>query len=273
VDSISASNTVSGGPIDAMVYSLSDPAVRIHQLRVDGVSAVAQNKVDIVRQAYIGTDFDRLSGIAIQRRLQDAYRDLGFLDITIDTAAHSAPTIEPKQIFVDVSTAAHEGSQYHIVRIDYPASTIVSPATFENGAALKPGDPAAQYLIGQITQRIDHEFHRRGYLDEETQLAEKKDTTAHTVAYSYTVEPGDLYHFKGITLPGATEEQQKAFDRAWALKPGAPLDRDYVMLFFQKIGDLATFHGYTAKPAFAPNRNDHTVQITAPVLKADSSGH
>jgi outer membrane protein assembly factor BamA len=266
VDSIAASDRING-PVNVMVFSISEPAVQIRELRVDAVSAISQAKIAEVCRSYAATDYDRFSDSSIRRRLEDAFGDLGFLDIVIDQTTHSAPVVEPSRILVDVSTTAHEGAQYRIASIDWPVSNIVPIAIFQKSAVLKPGEPAARVLLLQTTQKIGSEFERRGYFDEKTSVADRKDATAHIISYSFSVEPGVPYHLKNINFPNLTEQQQKDFDKNWKLSPGSQFDGDYAAIFFQQIGSIPSFRGYSAKYKLIADRSDHTVQLTASLAK------
>ena len=125
----------------AVVYSITDPVVQIHQVRVDSVSTVAAPKISAMLQSFAATEYDRHSAAAIQQRLQETYLDLAFLDVTIDPPVRSQPTVTPNAILVDYTTAAHEGAQYHISKFDWPASPIVPRPDFERDIPLRAGDP------------------------------------------------------------------------------------------------------------------------------------
>ncbi len=135
------------------------------------------------------------------------------------------------------------------------------PGDSAKAAQLKPGEPASRILVLSTTARVDREFKRRGYLDARVSVAENKDPAAHTIGYAYAAEPGSLYHFKGVTTSSFSPQQQKDFDRAWKLQPGAAYDRDYIGGFFAR-NNLASLQGYKVKTAEQTDPSEHLVQVT-----------
>jgi outer membrane protein assembly factor BamA len=260
VDSINAGT-------NAVAFSITNPPVQLRTVHVDNVSPAAQPKVAEIQQAFAGNDYERGSEAAVQQRLADSYRDLAFLDVAIDPPTRSAAVIEPTRIVVDISTAAHEGTQYHVSKLDYPVSPIVAPADFEKVASLKPGDLAARVMMLSTGAHFANLFKRRGYIDAKVSIAQNKDSAAHTVAYAFTAIPGEQYHLKSVHTLNLSDQQQKDFDANWKLTPGSPYDEEYVASFIRKNTAIRSFQGYSATYKQAAYPDTHDVDLTITFVK------
>ena len=72
---------------------------------------------------------------------------------------------------------------------------------------------AARILVLSTTARVEHEFAHHGYLDVHVSVTNRKDSSNRTVEYSFTAEPGEIYHLKTVSTPDFTERQQRDFER------------------------------------------------------------
>jgi outer membrane protein insertion porin family len=266
VDSIGHSDQP-GGPITAIAFSISNPPVEVRSLHVENVSPIAQAKVDEIAKAFAGNPYERGSEDAVRSRLEDAYKDLAFLDIAIDPPTRSASSIEPTRIAVDLATAAHEGAQYRLVKLVLPVTPIVSADELAKAAALKPGDLATRIGLLATASHIDRQFTRRGYMDAKFSANTQKDPATHTVIYTLAVVPGEQYRIKSVKALNLNPEQQKDFESAWKLTPGSPYDEDYVASFLHKNTALKSLAGYSASYKQIGDPATHLVELTLTFVK------
>jgi len=253
-----------------MVFSITNPAVQVRSLQVEGVSPIAQAKVAEVQKAIAGSDYEHGSEDAARKRLEDAYKDLAFLDVAIDPPARSAPAVTPGKILVDLTTGAHEGAQYHLARLELPVTSIVPAADLEKAATLKPGDLATRIELLATASRVDRQFTRHGYMDAKFSATTTKDTSAHTVVYTLSVVPGEQFHQASVKALNLTPEQQRDFDSAWKLRPGDPYDEDYVATFLKQNRNLKSLTGYSATYKQAAHLDTHEVDLTLTFVKGGS---
>jgi outer membrane protein insertion porin family len=266
VDSIGHSDQP-GGPITAIAFSISNPPVEVRSLHVENVSPAAQAKVDEIAKAFAGNPYERGSEDAVRNRLEDAYKDLAFLDIAIDPPTRSTPIVEPARIAVDLATSAQEGAQYRLAKLVLPATSIVPAAELEKSAALKPGDLATRIGLLATASHIDRQFTRRGYLDAKFSATTEKDAATHTVIYTLAVIPGEQYRLKSVKALNLNPQQQKDFESAWKLTPGSPYDEDYVASFLHKNTALKSLEGYSASYKQIGDPATHQVELTLTFVK------
>ena len=257
----------------AVSFSISNPPVQVQSLHVEDVSPLAAPKVAEVQKAISMSDFEVGSEDAARKRLEDAYKDLAFLDVAIDQPTHTAPIVTPDKILVDLTTTAHEGTQYHLAKLELPATSIVPMADLEKAATLKPGDLATRIELLSTAARVDRQFTRHGYMDAKFSATTTKDTAAHTVVYTLNVIPGEQFHLASVKAVNLTPEQQKDFDSAFKLHPGDPYDEDYVATFLKQNRNLKSFTGYSATYKQAAHVDTHGVDLTMTFVKGGSLTH
>jgi outer membrane protein insertion porin family len=256
-----------------MVFSITNPPVQVGVLHVENVSPSAQAKVAEIQSAIAHSDYELGSEEAARQRLEDAYKDLAYLDIAIDPPTRSAPTITPDKILVDLATTAHEGSQYHLAKLELPVTSIVPLADLQKAATLKPGDLATRIGLLSTASHVDREFTRHGYMDAKFSSTTTKDTSAHTVVYTLSVVPGEQFHLASVKALNLTPEQQKDFDSAWKLRPGDPYDEDYVATFLKRNTSLKSLAGYSATYKQAAHLDTHAVDLTLTFVKGGTLTH
>jgi outer membrane protein assembly factor BamA len=253
-----------------MVFSITNPPVQVRALKVESVSPTARPKIDEVQKAIANSDYEFGSEDAARKRLEDAYKDLAFLDVAIDPPSLSAPIVTPEKILVDLTTAAHEGSQYHLARLELPVTSIVPAADLEKAATLKPGDLATRIGLLSTAAHVDRQFTRHGYMDAKFSTTTVKDTTAHTVVLTLNVIPGEQFHLASVKTLNLTPEQQKDFDSAFKLHPNDPYDEDYVSSFLKQNRNLKSLTGYSATYTQAAHVDTHAVDLTLTFIKGGS---
>jgi outer membrane protein insertion porin family len=256
-----------------MVFSITNPPVQIGAVHVENVSPAAQAKVAEVQKAIAASDYELGSEDAARQRLEDAYKDLAFLDIAIDPPTRSAPTITPNKILVDLVTSAHEGEQYHLAKLVLPATSIVPAADLQKAATLKPGDLATRIGLLATAAHVDRQFTRHGYMDAKFSSTTTKDTAAHTVVFALSVIPGEQFHLGTVQTLNLSPEQQKEFDSAWKMRPGDPYDEDYVATFLKQNNALKSFIGYSATYKQAAHLDTHAVDLTITFVKGGTLTH
>jgi outer membrane protein assembly factor BamA len=224
VTSVNAGITAS-----TVAFSITNPPVQIHAVHVDNVSPAAQPKIAEIQQAFVGNDYETGSEDAVRTRLLNAFHDLAFLDAEVAPPVASAPDLQPGHILVDLSTSATEGGQYRLAKLNLPQTDIVPQADLLRAADLKPGDLATRIGLLATTSHIDRQFTRHGYMNAKITPAEVKDASTHTVVYTLSVDPGQLFHLGILRVLNLNDQQLADFKANWTLANGAVYDENYVM--------------------------------------------
>ena len=226
----SASRT--GGPLDHLAFNIDSPAVVIHSLTLVDASPAMQPKVARVIKDVTGHQWDKLSTyLDIESRVGDVYRNEGYLDIAVARQDHSAPTLTASSIDLDLTATITEGEQYHVSQLTWPGSEIFSAADFNKKATLKKGDPDSPAALRETLHNLTTAYSAKGYIDAAPAAPPVIDRTAHLVAYTVSVVPGDQYHVKSIQFSGFSDAQMKDITADWRMKAGDIYDATYANHF------------------------------------------
>jgi len=270
VTSISASARV-GEAASRTDFSISDPIVRVGEVRIDQVSGAAAAKVAEIKKRFVGEEYDvDRTGPALVNNLRDAYLDLGFLDIAAEPPLHGAPQVSASAITVDLSESVREGNVYHVSQMVWPDSSIVPKAALSEAAALKPGAVASRIELLNSVAKAEGRFAAAGYIDAKISVEPAKDETRQEVAYTFSVTPGEQYTLGSVKTLDLTADQQAEFDKYDKLVPGQPYNEDAVRALIQKLMTLRAFQGYAPHFQRLGNPKAHVVTVTLSFVRPGS---
>jgi outer membrane protein assembly factor BamA len=251
-----------GGPVDTIDFSIESPWVLIHTLTLAHASPALQPKLQRVITDEMGQQWDQNAALPdIASRLGDVYRNEGYLDIAVTKLDRSAPVINAHSIDVDLTATLSEGQQYHVSRLTWPGSEIMSSADFIKQSPLKPGDPASPTVLRTALHILSTAYSTKGYIEADVAAPPQIDRTQHLVAYTVSVQPGPQYRFKSIRWIGVPDVQRQDLDFAWREKPGDIFDATYPTRFMVQTAQ-PLMRGYKVSVLQRTNPADHTVDLT-----------
>jgi outer membrane protein assembly factor BamA len=129
------------GPLDRIIFAIDSPPVLIHSLTLANASPGMRPKLDRIIHDVVGQQWDKDASFDnISSRVGDIYHDEGYLDIALANQEHSAPATTAKDIELDLTATLSEGAQYHVTRLDWAGSDLLSVADFKRQATIKVGD-------------------------------------------------------------------------------------------------------------------------------------
>jgi hypothetical protein len=267
--SVSSVNSASlGGKVGGTLFAIDDPLVEVGEVRIDQVSSGAAASIADVKKRFVGQDYDAYnSGPSLRQNVQNAYLDLGYLDIAVDPPVRGIPDAGQSAIRVSLSTTAHEGSTYHVSKMEWPESQIVSRATFVEASQLKSGDLASRMALMRTEAAETARFQSVGYLDAKVSSRGQKDEGRHEIAYSFEAVPGEQYKVASVKTPGLSAEQQAEFDKVWKLAPGQFYNAEPIGAALQKLASNKAFQGFVARPELQKNPQTHMVVVTISFVK------
>lgn len=214
-----------------LVFSIASPPVRIHALRIEGVSAAMQPKIDHVVHEMTGQLWDKESIKDIFVRVGDDYRNEGYRDVTLLKQEHSAPAISADGIDLDMTATISEGAQYHVSQFDWAGSEVLSPTGFKKVITLKVGSLDSAYSLQESLELIARAYRAKGYTLAKASAPPVVDSATHQVSYTASVVPGPLHHFSSVHFIGISDELAKQLNAAWQMKPGDIYDDSYASRF------------------------------------------
>src|SRR5580698_1470563 len=253
--SVAASNT---HPHPTWEFRLDDPSVRIASATLSGTPAPLSPAMQRVIQHLSGSQYnDRV----VADQLLFPLRDAGYLDAQL---TNISTTVEPATsgYAVRYTATVVPGDIFHVSTIAWQPTTIYAQDAFTHEAKLHNGEIASQKSLLETENAILNEYLHLGYLDAFVDAHPQEDAAAHTVTYSLSVIPGEIYHLKSVTPLNLSTAAQKDFDFGWLLKPGAAYDPLYTANFLTNNTALRNLAGYTASFQAAADSQTHLVELT-----------
>jgi outer membrane protein assembly factor BamA len=249
------------GSIAANTLLISSPQIVLGEIHLQGVSPALAPKLVEVQRALSGQDLDLYeTSKAIRDNIADLSQDAGYLDIATDPPVFTVPRKDGNRFVVDASTTVREGEIYRVAEIDIQAAAPLSHAEQEKTTEIKVGDPASPMALRIGKGLLQRAYTDQGFLDAVVKPSANKNSTAHTVAYSFAITVGEVYHLAGVDSSALPASQQSAFAHDPKLKAGVLADREVQQEIFRTLKDQQALK--TTRMAEQRDRAHHTVTFT-----------
>jgi len=247
----------------ALSFLIESPEVRVHSITFASASPAMQAKLEQISKDLADQPFDQYTtDSSISTRVNDLYRDEGYLDAAIQNLARSTPNITPEAINLDLTATLHEGEPYRISSLNWSGSDVMSTADFSKETKLHTEDVASRRALKQSLAVLARAYYAKGYQDAKVQAPATMDSATHHVAYTIRVVPGPQYRLKSINTVGLNDQQRKDFNSAWKMNPGDFYDVTYLTSFLLKNITIQSLRGYSANYKAASDPDTHLVDLT-----------
>jgi outer membrane protein assembly factor BamA len=263
-----AHSTQPGATPSSIAFAIESPPVRVQTLTLVHASPTLQPQLDKVIKAQTGQPFEQdTTRQAIASELTTAYRNEGYLDMTVVSVKQAPPQVTPTGVGLDITATVNEGAPYRLFQITWPGSDVISTADFNKQVKMKPEDLASEAALNQSLSIISSAYFAKGFQDAKVQAPPIFNHINHHVSYAITVVPGPQYHVHAIKTLGLSDEQQKQFSSAWGMNPGDIYDATYLTTFLVKNTSLTKLAGYSATYQALSDPNSHLVDLTITFAK------
>jgi outer membrane protein assembly factor BamA len=260
-----------GATPTSIAFAIESPPVRIQTLALVHASPAMQPQLDKVIKAQTGQPFEQdLTRQAVSSDLTTAYRNEGYLDMTVVSVKQAPPQVTPTGVGVIITATVNEGAPYRLFSLTWPGSEIISTADFNKQVKMKPEDLASQASLDQSLSIISRAYFAKGFQDAKVQAPPTFNHISHHVSYTITVVPGPQYRIHTVKTPGLSDEQQKQFNSAWSMNPGDPYDATYLTTFLAKNTSLTKLAGYSATYKALSDPDSHLVDLTITFAKTET---
>ena len=221
VDATVTSRPIAGGRLD---YTITSPKIVVGDIKLTNVDYASDPLLKNVRAGISGSEFlDGISNKQVQLNTAAALQEIGYLDEEVGPVTLAEPVSGKDQIVVDMIGTAEPGALYKVTTVTFPRPEgTITAKDFESEHAVKPGGRPSPSLVRNTTFGVENAYQRHGFLDAKASVAQQKDNTAHTLALTYSVVPGEVYHFRSLVFGGTmTAQQQSLLTQNWKLPKGA----------------------------------------------------
>ena len=156
-----------------MVFPITNPPVQVGALHVDGVSPAAQAKVaEVQKRDRPCPTTSSAPKTPPAKRLEDAYKDLAFLDVAIDPGPlirKPSPSRPTRSSSISTRPPFHEGdAQYHLAKLEL-AGNFHRPVQARSRESRHHSSPATSPPASTCSQpgvrSRRRQFTRHGYMD------------------------------------------------------------------------------------------------------------
>jgi outer membrane protein assembly factor BamA len=258
-----------GGSIDAVALSLTSPEVLVGETRFDGAIPSLQPQLTTFSRKLAGQDFDRLTMVETVRQTSaEIFEDAGYLDISNDPPVFSSPRKDLDHYVVDAEVTFHPGELYRISSIDLQPAAPMSTADLSKALNVKVGDVASAVALRLAENYLAQPYTQRAYLTAKAHADVRKDPSTHTVACTFTVDPGEQFRLASVDTTALPHAAQSQFAKLWHPTPGTLMDRSLQMVLADAVHQLPPPLHVTAQHEL--NAANHTDTV---VLRAHEAPH
>ena len=229
-------------PVPLFAFRVSEPTVLLDTVTLDGVAPSLAAAEDKQVRAIKHKPYNEGADTLLDATLLRPYLDAGYIDARIDDLQRT-PSPEANLVHVAVTGKVVSGDAYTVSSITWPGSQFYSVDDFAKTVKLRPGDVASDTLLRASYQPVLNAYLRRGYVDVSIDTHPQKDAAAHTVAYTLSVLPGNVYKVGSLTVVGLSPEARQQFDALWKQQVGD---------IYDEVGAFAFLGHEATKPWLQP---------------------
>jgi outer membrane protein assembly factor BamA len=257
-------------PLRVISFRIEQPSIRLNTVHLSILEPIAAHTAltpgfqQGASTASRNPFNEGLSGLTLQDSLLSSARSAGYIQATLDnlqcTVAPS-PT-DPQTLLATCSARIVTGDSYKVSSLTFSPTPLYSAADFARDAKLHTGDLASDAALRDTEAPISNAYLLQGYIHAYITSNPVIDPTAHTVAYTLRVVPGEVYRLETLTVTGLSPSAQKAFDTAWTMKAGDPYSEMAVNIFIRKNIAQPAFQPYSLGYSASFDPDTHLVDLT-----------
>ncbi len=231
-----------GGPITAVVFSVSAVALPIREIHFPGASAIAEDKLQKNAKALLGQDYTATEvDTFVSKTLLPLYGELGYLRAHFDaaqpqllTANASAPSQD-----ISVNVPVEEGVSYAWKGDEWADNRVFSADALNKLLGMHAEGVANMQKFDDGMQAVRDAYLKQGYLRIAISPQRNLDDATRHVTYQFSVNEGPQFHVGAVTVTGLPENLTRRLLTAWKLHPGDVYDGTYLPQFMkQALPDL-----------------------------------
>ncbi len=248
-------------PERSLEFRISAPAIRVANVKLGGVQPDLVPLIQKSVNAAAKAPYDEgLAGITTADRILTPLLDAGYAQATLSDIS-LVPSFTGNAASVVLSATLTPGDIYHVSKIDFAGTPLLSAGSFAASERLHPGDLASRALLLETLAPLDLVYRKQGYMDVIIDVRPTADLATHQVAYTVSVKPGEQYRVKEVTAKNLDPAARADFDRGYLMKTGELYNPDYLAHFLKNNTALLKLAGYSASWKAYADPNTHTVDV------------
>ena len=210
------------GTMIATRFHIDSPPVVVSSLTVNGVGDAWAAAIEPIEKAAVGEDLAKASPDSLVAAIREVYRRRGYLDAAIAGPTWGMPKVADGKIVAPLTaTIVRVGQPYTVAAVQFAGDAMTSAHAFAAQAKIHAGDVADSDAVAATADLLKAPWKAKGYEGVDVNTGEVVNRAQHTVAYTFTVDPGMVFRMGTLTLIGLNKGQEKQVLRYWQLPKGA----------------------------------------------------
>jgi outer membrane protein assembly factor BamA len=251
------------GPIDAFVFKVTGPTIRIRNVAFTGAAPPELPLLQAAAKSLQGQEYLRsMLQIQAEKNLLPIYLARGYLKAAFaDTQAKVAQE-NPQETIVDVEFPVDPGRQYKLTQIQWSGNTVFPAEKLQPLIRLQIAQYANAVQLGDDLEAVQKLYGTRGYLAAHIRSNPQTDDTQSTVGYQLQVHEGDVYHMGELEIQGLDARTTARLVEGWKLRGGDVYDASYPQQFLNDTNRVIPLVSWKISVHNSLNEKDKTVDVT-----------
>jgi outer membrane protein assembly factor BamA len=254
----------SDGPIDAIVYSIKGPDIRIRNTDFTGASPAELSTLEVGAKRLEGTAYLRsLLRVQEDRVFVPIYLERGYLKSSFGDAQAKVIGDSSNPTLVDVTIPVVPGLEYKVDTADFSGQTAFPVEKLRPLIHLQSGQPANAVQLQDDILAIKKLYGTKGYMEVAIDPVPQMDDTRSTVKYQIEIREGGVFKMGELIIEGLDTQTTARLVEDWRLRGGDPYDSSYPSRFLEDTAqDLKGMGGWNTTIHESVDNKDKVVDIT-----------
>jgi len=250
-------------PIDAFVYSVSGPAIRVRQIDFTGASASEASDLQRVAAKLQNENYSRSAlHIQAEKDLLPVYLERGFLKASFSDPVPRIAQETTEEVGVEVSFEVKPGSQYKCAKVEFSGRNIFPSDQLHNLIRQPIGEPANDLRLHEDMEAVQKLYGTRGYMEAVARPVATFDEANATVSYEVEIAEGERYKMGDLEIRGLDSHTSARLAEAWEIHGGEPYDSSYLPKFLDATTQMLPGGRWNVIPHVTLDESGKTVDVT-----------
>jgi outer membrane protein assembly factor BamA len=259
------------GPVEAIIYKVSDVLIRIRNFEFTGAGADELKALETVAQnlperQYSRTRLDQFA----QHQLLPVFYEHGFLKASlgepqpkvVKRPAEESDEALHNQTLVDVTFPATPGQRFKVQKLEWSGNHEFPAEQLETMIRAQPGQTANTVQLSDNLKDIQKLYGSRGYVTASIKTNAEFDDAAATVVLHLDVKEGYVYHMGELEFRGLDNSLVAKLRNAWKIRPGEVYNATYLSDYLPTAEKLLPPNfDWQVSPHVTANLREKTVDV------------
>lgn len=252
------------GAIEAFIFTVSGPAIRIRNVEFAGATPAEQALLDVTAKKMRGADYLRsVLRVQEEKDFLPIYLERGYLKAMFGDAQPKVIENSPQETVVDVTFPVTPGKQYELTEIELAGSKSFPSAILKQLIHAQPNQPANAIQMSKDFDAIKQLYGTRGFMEAHVEPKPEMDDAHRTVKYVLQIVEGEAYTMGDLEIRGLDSRTTARLENDWKLRGGDPYDSSYPRRFVaQAYKETSLLGDWKSSIHESLNQKDKTVDVT-----------